>query len=330
MSTSGGSTESGGSGDTGGSDGGTTQNTGGTTGGGVSDGGSSTMTGGKSTSGGAGGTANTGGKGGSTAGGVTGGSITGGSGQAGKAATGGVGGGSLSDVPATNLGGTITVSGSSEKFDGKDWIRVTKARLYIDPNATDPSLKKGQWVALVENIGTDILCNSQVAPTFYDAQGGVVATVFAEKTYSPVYDRPNVGRPIYCLAPGELGAVQGVRTDDGPALDLSKVTQMKYTAVGVVAKDAFRKDWATLSNDTVASEGGGQVLKGRLTNGAQTLGWWRIHAFPKDSSGAPLGVRDVADTRAALAPGTTWDFATDPFTGAVAGFYVFIEHGNPS
>jgi hypothetical protein len=286
-------------------------------------------TGGKAATGGTGGALNSGGKS------ASGGSITAGASQGGKAttggaATGGVGGSSLSDVPATNLGGTITVTGSSEKFDGKDWIRVTKARLYVDPTASDPNLQKGQWVALVENIGTEILCNSQVAPTFYDAQGGVVATVFAEKTYSPSYDRPNVGRPIYCLAPGEIGAVQGVRTDNGAALDLSKVSQMKYTAVGVVAKDAFRKDWATLSNDTVATEGGGQVLKGRLTNGDQTLGWWRVHAFPKDSSGAPLGVRDVADTRAALAPGTTWDFTTDPFAGAVAGFYVFIEHGNPS
>lgn len=64
--------------------------------------------------------------------------------------------------------------------------------------------------------------------------------------------------------------------------------------------------------------------------GDKTLGWWRVHTFPKDASGTPLAVRDVADTRTALAPGTVWDFTTQPFDGSAAGFYAFIEHGNPS
>jgi hypothetical protein len=237
-------------------------------------------------------------------------------------------------VPATNLGGTVSWVGVADLYEGKERIVILSSRVYVDPE-----LQQERWVAMIRHRGPGgALCDAMVTPTFYGANGEVLATFSAETIRAPAYmggllppEFEGQG-PYYCLQEGEVGVAQGTRMDGGHPLEATLVAEMRFTAVGTLRSDPVRADFVTVSDATMVAEGGGQVLRARLTNGNSALAFWRVHAFPKDTNGLPLAVFDLVKARqTAVAPGATWDLVTPAFTGAgpVSGFHLFVEHGPP-
>jgi len=310
-------------------------------------GGSSGKTGGggASGSGAKGGTTGSGGvsRGGTTGGGSTGGgtaggaeagasSDTGGTGNvAGTAGSGGTGASpgeagqfNSPDVPVVNAGGDIKTDAGTE--DSANWIRVRGSRYYL---ASAPGQRpvEEHWLALVENIGSDIVCNVGMQATLYDAQGQVLADLLGATVYAETYTTPALNRPLYCFGPGEVGVGVAARSA-ATAVNLDSVAEIRFIAAGSVYSDAERKDWATL-DFSVEDVSEGQVVHGTLLNGDTSLGWWAAHIFSKDDNGIPIAEFDASDPELGVDPGATFTFDTTPFGLPVAGYYTFIEHGNP-
>jgi hypothetical protein len=306
-----------GSGTHGGTSGSGTANRGGTTGGSTTGGGA---TGGGATGGTAGSSSDAGASG-----------DTGGTGNAGSAGSGGTGAspgeaGQINspDVPVVNAGGDIAVDGGTE--DSAQWIRVRGSRYYV---ASPPGQKpvEEHWLALIENIGSGIVCNVGMQAELHDAQGQVLAELLGATVYAETYTTPALNRPLYCFGPGEVGVGVAARSA-ASAVDLDSVAGIRFTAAGSVYSDAERKAWATLEF-SVEDVSGGQVVHGTLLNGDTSLGWWAAHVFSKDDNGIPSAEFDASDPELGVDPGATFTFDTTPFALPVAGYYTFIEHGNP-
>lgn len=228
------------------------------------------------------------------------------------------------DVPVINAGGDITTDTGTE--NSADWLRIRGSRYYV---ASIPGQKpvEEHWVALVENIGAGIVCNVGVHAELDDARGQVLAELLGATMYAETYTTSALNRPLYCLGPGEVGVSVAARSA-ASAVNLDSVAEIRFTAVGSVYAAAVRKAWATL-DFSVEEVAEGQVVHGTLQNGDTSLGWWAAHVFSKDEHGIPLAEFDASDPDLGVDPGAVFLFDTTPFALPVAGYYAFIEHGNP-
>jgi hypothetical protein len=110
---------------------------------------------------------------------------------------------SMPDADLEGSGGEIAdAEGMPIDDDGAAWLELLSSHYYTDPDTGLAPLVE-RWLGLVENTGPALLCNAVLFPSFYDAEGALVAQLGAANVSAPVHRAPGVDGPWYCLAPGE-------------------------------------------------------------------------------------------------------------------------------
>lgn len=228
------------------------------------------------------------------------------------------------DVPVVNEGGEIAIDGGDPE-DAADWIDVRSSRYYCASSA-GVVLPEERWVAEIENTGTSLLCDVQITPAFYDANGEELAELPAAAVYAATHARPDMTRH-YCIEPGETGFASGVRLATIP-LDASAIAEVRYSAEGEVFADAVPKTWATLSDVEVMANESGTYVRGVATNGAASLAWWNVRYFFHDADGSIIGAVEALDSSVPVEANRVFEFETVIFPGVISTHVGLVEHGD--